>query len=220
MRDRTGPTGADARDRADVAPSSRDKILDTAEPLFARNGFAGLGMRELADRVGLSKSSLFHHFPSKVSLYVSVLERVLLTIETRLAAASPADSPLERLRRWVDRIVDTLAENPAHAPLLLRTLFEHDVAGPDEAPQVDAAFQRVIGRVASCLAEGIAQGQIRDVSIPHTIQTLIGMTVYHFASGDVGEDLLGHPIYSAEAVRARKRHIASYIDHGLALESD
>ena len=67
------------------SPSSHDKILDVAEALFARRGFSGVGMREVADAVGLGKSSVFHHFRTKTQLYFEVLDRVLQRIEDRLA---------------------------------------------------------------------------------------------------------------------------------------
>ena len=57
--------------------SSRDRILDVAEVSFARRGYAGVGMREVAEGVGLGKSSLFHHFRSKADLYSAVCVRIL-----------------------------------------------------------------------------------------------------------------------------------------------
>lgn len=205
----TEPTEPSAR--AGEAPSLRDKILEVAEPLFARQGFASLGMRELAERVGMSKSALFHHFPSKVALYEAVLERAVQRLETLLEHAP--DDPLARLHLWVDRFIDALAEHPSLAPLLLRTFFEDDVA---ELAEVDATVQRMLARVAECLAQGRESGAIRPVSVPHTIQTLIGMTVYHFASGDFGELVLGEPVFSSRAVHARKEHVRDYIDRALA----
>src|SRR4030095_2130327 len=65
----------------------RDKILDCAEALFARRGFAGTGLAEVAETVGLGKSSLFHHFPSKAELYAAVVARILARIEGRLMRA-------------------------------------------------------------------------------------------------------------------------------------
>ena len=62
---------------ATLEVASRDKILDAAEDLFARRGFAGIGMREVADAAGLGKSSLFHHFKSKAELYAAVVGRIL-----------------------------------------------------------------------------------------------------------------------------------------------
>ena len=194
---------------------SREKILDTAEALFARMGFAGVGLREIADRVGLRKSSLFHHFPTKADLYVAVLERVLLSIDLRLGGNVPSGEPLNQLERWLDEFVDALAENPNLAPLLLRTLFEEDVASPEAEAHLDRILDQTLGRVGRLLERGIRCGSIRRVSIPHTLQSLIGMTVYHFASGDFGERLLGASLYSRAEVRRRKHEIREFLRSGL-----
>ena len=78
------PVSALDAPRAPLPASSRDKILDVAEALFARRGYAGVGLREVAKQVGLGKSSLFHHFPSKAELYLAVLLRVFERIDERV----------------------------------------------------------------------------------------------------------------------------------------
>ncbi len=45
---------------AAVEQAPREKILDAAEDLFARRGFSGVGLSEIAEAVGLGKSTLFH----------------------------------------------------------------------------------------------------------------------------------------------------------------
>jgi len=202
------------------SPSTREKIVETAEGLFARFGFAGVGMRAVADSVGVSKSALFHHFPTKRALWAAVLERSMLEFDTRIeAAAGRAGTALEQTRLCIEAVIDSLVENPARAPLLLRSLFEVE----DEEP-VDAAaravLERVLGRVAAGLEAGIASGEIRPVSVPHTLQSLIGLTVFHFASGDFGEDLLGAPLYSAAEIRQRKDHVIAFMERALRARPD
>jgi TetR/AcrR family transcriptional repressor of nem operon len=83
--------------------SSRDKILDAAETLFAKRGYAGVGLSELAEVVGLGKSSLFHHFENKAQLYAAVAARILRRIEERLVRSlAKGGDPLARLERWLD----------------------------------------------------------------------------------------------------------------------
>jgi AcrR family transcriptional regulator len=204
---------------SESSPSTRDKILEIAESLFARFGFAGVGMRAVADSVGVSKSALFHHFPTKRALWAAVLERSMLEFDRRIsAAADRAGGALERMRLWIEAVIDSLVENPARAPLLLRSLFEVE----DEEP-VDAAaravLERVLGKVAAGLEAGIAAGELRRVSVPHTLQSLIGLTVFHFASGDFGEDLVGAPLYSAAEIRRRKEHVVAFMERALRAES-
>ena len=50
-------------------PVSRQFLLEKAREAFAQEGFAGASMGDIAQRAGLRKSSLFHHFPSKEALY-------------------------------------------------------------------------------------------------------------------------------------------------------
>ena len=204
-------------------PGSREKILDVAEALFARRGYAGVGLREVADAVGLGKSSLFHHFRGKSQLYFEVLFGALARIRARLEPVlADRGDPLQRLLRWVDTLVDAFAEHPTSARLLLRALVEDETpreALRSEAERAEAILDATLEGVRRLLREGIAAGAFRPVSDAHTVQTLIGATVYHFASGELGEGLLGGPLLSAEAVARRKQELRELLRSGLAAAS-
>jgi AcrR family transcriptional regulator len=205
---------------SDVNASSRDKILEVAEPLYARRGFAGVGMREVADAAGLGKSSLFHHFRSKVQLYLAVLERVLARIDERLLPILELQvGAAEKLDRWIDALIDELVEQPSTARMLLRALFEEeefDTGNWAEGQAVDRRLASVLEGITRLLADGMRSGELRNASAPHVVQTLIGATIFHFASGGIGEGLLGGPLLSAEAVRARKAETKAIFHYGLA----
>ena len=200
--------------------SARDKILDAAEALFARRGYAAVGMSEIAEAVGLGKSTLFHHFPTKAQLYAATADRILRAIEVALTSALAAGgTPVERLDRWIDTIIDLLGANEAYARLLLRSLFEDDDLNGafDEEQAVDATLHRIIGAATHLLREGMSSGALRAANIPHTVQSLIGMLIYHFASGDFGAELLGRAINTPAEVRRRKDEIKALLHHGLVV---
>ncbi len=198
--------------------SSREKILDAAEVLFAQRGFSGVGMREVAEAVGLSKSSLFHHFRSKVELYAAVAGRILSMFEQRTVQAlgGPGDA-FVRFDRWLDAMIETLAERPSRARLLLRSLFEDDdLAGESaEEKEVDQIIHRLFASVGRLLREGMEQGVFRLASIPHMLQSLIGLLVYHFASGEFGETLLRQSLFAPAAVRKRKEEVKLLLYAGM-----
>ena len=201
--------------------NSREKILDAAEALFARRGYSGVGLREVAESVGLVKSSLFHHFRSKAQLYCEVIVRVLDRIRLGLAPVLDSDlGPAERLDRGVEALIDALAEHPPTARLLLRSLVEEDdFDSPAEVLRVEEALGEILDGIGQLLREGVEAGVFRKVSVPHMVQTLIGATVYHFASGDLGESLLGRPVLCAEEVRRRKRELQDLLHSGLVVNS-
>ena len=191
---------------------------------FAQHGFVAVGMRGLAQDLSLSKSALFHHFPTKLDLYEEVLDRVLGRVEAGLDASGVDDrGPLERLDAWIASAVSTLAEDVPAARLLMRTLLEEDPlprlvlepAGDREMMPSEIRLARIIDRLRRLLEEGIEGGVFRSVSVPDAIQTAIGMIVFHFASGDLGESLLGESPFSAKAVARRRQEVAEFIRRGL-----
>jgi len=202
-------------------PSSREKILDVAEALFARRGYSGVGLREVATAAGLGKSSLFHHFPSKAELYLAVLRRVFERIDERLRPALRNEGePVMRLDAAIDKLIDALVEHPTTARLLLRGLFEEDEFATEAAVSqaaVENALDSILGSLQQLIQEGVEQGVFRAAAPGQVLQSLIGATVYHFASGEFGETLIGAPLFSAEAVRLRKREVKQMIHQGLAV---
>jgi AcrR family transcriptional regulator len=205
------------------APSSREKILETAESAFAAAGYEGVGMRQIASDVGLGKSSLFHHFPTKLELYCEVLDRVLGRLETALEAEGPAgvDAAVE-LDHWITAVVDTLAEDVPSARLLLRSLVEEEPLPWRELDASERAqlpfevrLERVLDRLRGLLERGIAEGDFRPLSVGDAMQTLIGALVFHFASGDLGEAVIGEPVFSRAAVERRRREVIDFIRRGL-----
>ncbi len=203
------------------APSSRDKILEAAESLFAASGYGGVGMRQIAKAVGLSKSSLFHHFSSKLVLYGEVLDRVIERLEGGLCGDDrDPGKAAEQLVHWIDALIGTLAEDAPTARLMLRALVDEEPF-PPEGPEGRElmSFERrlggVIDRLRTLLEQGIADGVFRPVSIGDTIQTTIGAIVFHFASGDLGRAPIDEPIFSGTAAERRRREVSEFIRRGL-----
>lgn len=57
------------------ALSTRDRILEAALELFTEQGFDKTSLREVAERVGVTKAALYYHFRSKEELLSSLVER-------------------------------------------------------------------------------------------------------------------------------------------------
>ncbi len=209
-------------------PDSRDKILETAEGLFAVGGFAGVGMRELATTVGMSKSALFHHFPNKPDLYAAVLDRCLARLEAALGRVPTDGTPVEQLEAWIDAVVCALSEDLPAGRLMMRALVDEEpfpairLATTDATDGLDRELMPfelrlagILERFGALLEEGMAGGVFRTVSMGDTLLTVIGAITFHFSSGDLGEALLGESIFSAAAVERRRREVSEFIRRGL-----
>jgi AcrR family transcriptional regulator len=111
-----------------AATATPERLLDAAEQAFAQ-GYEAARLEDIAAAAGIRRPSLLYHFPSKDSLYAAVVRRTF----ARLGAAlmSVMSRRLDFAAR-VDSMVDTyasfLADNPAHAQILVRELV--DARGP------------------------------------------------------------------------------------------
>jgi AcrR family transcriptional regulator len=67
-------------------PSMKDRILETADRLFYLQGIRAIGVDTIAAEIGISKRTLYNHFPSKDALIAAYLER-------RFVQPPPSDKP-------------------------------------------------------------------------------------------------------------------------------
>ena len=93
-----------------------ERILEAAETLFAKRGYAGTTLRDVAAEVGLRNPSLYNHFPSKESLYAAVLERGISPMLEALSAF--AESERQDSTAVIRRMLELLAQRPNLAQLI------------------------------------------------------------------------------------------------------
>lgn len=109
------------RGRAASYDEQRELILGRAAQLFARGGYAGTSMNEVAQACGLSKATLYHYYRDKYDLLVSIAEDHVSRLQAIVGEAThPQQGPAERMRLLIGRLV----QEYAHAQHAHRVLTE------------------------------------------------------------------------------------------------
>ena len=91
--------------------NTRDDLLDAAEALMRKNGYSSVSYADLAERIGIRKASIHHHFPGKADLGAALVERYIAQFDEKLAAVEKQFSDLRRRVR-------------AYGEIYLRSLHE------------------------------------------------------------------------------------------------
>jgi AcrR family transcriptional regulator len=108
----------------------REQVLGVAEVMFARHGYHHVSMDDIADSAAVSKPVLYRHFPSKLALYLGVIDRqgevLLATIEDSVAAAPPGSDGQTVARALVSGFVRFADETGPAASLLFRSDVTRD----------------------------------------------------------------------------------------------
>lgn len=90
------------------AHDTRGRILRTALDLFAAHGYQRTSLRQIADRLGLTKAGILYHFPSKEHLLVALAEPLVSDLEASLDRAARLPWPASRwaaLEGWLDTLL-------------------------------------------------------------------------------------------------------------------
>jgi AcrR family transcriptional regulator len=138
---------------------------------FAKRGFAGARVDQIARRAGVNKQLLFYYYHSKRGLFQAVLAQTAGDLEAAFARlANPIGGPLDRLRLTLAAQFEFLAQNPQVVALL----------GQGTRSDGGTAFAPAINRLVVLLAEGQGLGMVRDDLAPHlaAAQALILMVGY------------------------------------------
>jgi len=99
---------------------TREAIREVALELFSTRGFDQTSLREIAERVGLTKASLYYHYPSKQELLTAIVAPLIEGWRTAAAEAeSLAHSP-ENARVVLGRVLDVMLRNRSLAGIFLR----------------------------------------------------------------------------------------------------
>ncbi|MCD4536564.1 TetR/AcrR family transcriptional regulator [Nocardioides sp. cx-169] len=171
-------------------------VLRRAIEVFNRQGYDGTSMGDLAAELGLSKSAIYHHVPSKSHLLEQALHEALdeLTTLVETAVDESTGTAYERLREVVRESVRVLVAHQDAVTLLLR------VRGNSPAEQAALAQRRWIdARLAELVAAAVDEGALRADVAPDLVSRLLfgmvnSLVEWYRPEGDVDADVLARAI--------------------------
>lgn len=162
--------------------AKRDDILATATRLFGEYGYHAVGVDRIRDEAGVSKMTLYHHFPGKEALVEAVLaqrhERFMASLRAAVAAGT---TPRERLRAVFDWHARWFASEHFHGCMFIKATEEY--ARQPEA--LVAISRRHKAAVAALVEEILAErGDEATPGLARLVQvTLDGMIVNAYLFG-------------------------------------
>jgi len=148
----------------------RIQLLDAASEVFAAKGYHAAAMDDIADVAGVSKPVLYQHFPSKLDLYLALLDqscdRLVEVVEEALAATEDnADRVIATVAAFYEFVSSTSS---------FRFVFESDLTG-------DGAVQQRLSRVNSEISDAIAEVIAEDTSLPRQQAKLLAVCLVGIA---------------------------------------
>jgi AcrR family transcriptional regulator len=160
-------------DTTQVGVSTRDQLKSAAARLFREQGFHGTSVAEIAAASWITKSSLYHHFPSKQALLAEILTDTASRVTPAVEAIASSDLPAaERLRAAArSHVVELIHDQDKVACFVEEGRFlesEYRDAFVASRDRYEQSFRRI-------LQDGIGNGEFRPVSVSLASLAVLGM---------------------------------------------
>ncbi|MGH3980881.1 MAG: TetR/AcrR family transcriptional regulator [Pseudonocardiaceae bacterium] len=145
----------------------RAQLLAAATDIFVSNGYHATVMDDIAERAGVSKPVLYQHFPSKLDLYLALLETHAEELARRvLGAIEETHDNRQRVHNAVGAYYD-FVDGDGEA---FRLVFESDLRN-------QAAVQDLVERANDTCVEAIAQAVVADAGLDAERARLVAVGV-------------------------------------------
>jgi TetR/AcrR family transcriptional regulator len=160
-------------------------ILTEARHLFAKRGFEGVSINDVAQAAGVSKANIFHHFGSKDALYLEVLKLSINEFGALTDHLEPSQAPIEkRLPHFLLAHAGHFQQHPESARVVLRELLENRTHVSQQLAEQAAGAQ--FARLFGLLRDAQQAGEIRtDMDAAALALMMIGVDVFMFQARDM-----------------------------------
>jgi len=179
--------------------------LHAALERFARYGYDAVSLQQIADDVGLHKSSLFHHYPSKAVLLRTVLGEVIGGVleHVRLLQADEPPSA-DRILRVMRALGEHFCDQPHAARLLLAVMTAPDDSELRRQAPDALEFYTTVG---TYLDRARRAGVVGRIQIRQAIPNLIGLVLVYPAVAHHLVPLVGTDPFSSRARQTRREDL-------------
>jgi AcrR family transcriptional regulator len=148
---------------------TRDKILDAARELFVTEGYDGVSMRRVAEKIEYSPTAIYVYFADKQELFHELCQQDYARLADVFQSSQMSSDPIERLRQIGGTYTEFGVRYPNHYRFMFMT--PHPPHPPDEEdrevmgnPEVDAyAFLK--WAVQQAIDAGRLRGELQDAEL-------------------------------------------------------
>lgn len=151
---------------------TRDRLVNEANLLMRMQGYSAFSYADLSKKIGITKASIHHHFPTKETLGEEVVIRALAEMNVLF---SQIESQFTSVRERLTAYMDIFAEGYRTSLLPLCCALSADLANlPDNIKkQATTYFESQIAWLSRILAEGQVAGEISATINPEKMALII-----------------------------------------------
>lgn len=158
-----------------MSDSTKERLLDTGLNMLLRHGYNDLGIQVVLKETGVPKGSFYHHFASKEDFALQVIDRYMDEVHVGLDLSLGDHSlpPLDRVRKFFELSRDKYREEGYLGCMLGGLGQELSGVNPVFQKAIEKCFAIIAGRIAACMEEAQAKGDLPPGADPRHMADLL-----------------------------------------------
>lgn len=161
--------------KPDVSEERREQILDAAETVFGKRGFAKARMDDIVQEAGLSKGALYWYYKSKDALILALLDRVFGSEFSKAEELVEQQLPAsQKLTSFMQAVMDDIS----HMQHLLPIGYEFVALAARRKPvrqAIGSYYQRYQELLSAIVRQGVESGEFEDLDPEQAAMMIIGL---------------------------------------------
>ena len=198
---------------------TRDALISAGTDLFARHGFEGTRVEQIARKARVNKAMINYHFGGKAGLYRAILLSLFTPALERIRVLRESQEPADvLLRSFVKDFSEIVARRPSLPVMVVREALS---GGRHLDRQVLPCFTAIFSVVREIIEKGTRDRTFRQVDPLLTHLSLIGSLVFFFITAPLRDRLISEAHVRAEKPEpeAYVRHVQDLMTRALAAEA-
>jgi AcrR family transcriptional regulator len=169
---------------------TRRRLLDAAESVFAKRGFHGASVEDIAREAGATTGALYSNFAGKEDLFLELFEESTAADVGEYSEIFAAGTTLEeQARGGADRFMRILHERPDYFPLFIE-FWAYAIREPRVRERFASRFAAFRSAMARLVSEGAGR---HDVQLPAEFAERLGIVINALGNGLALEKLADPP---------------------------
>jgi len=148
---------------------TREKILDAARELFVAEGYDGVSMRKIADKIEYSPTAIYVHFADKDELFLEICHEDFRRLAQTFVAMGQITDPIERLRKTGLAYIEFGLKHPNHYRTMFMTphprILNNEKALEGRGNPEEDAYEYLRCTVAEAMKAGAFREDLKDADL-------------------------------------------------------
>ena len=161
------------RSRRLPASERRAQLIEVGRSVFAKHGYEGTSVEEIAKRAKVSKPIIYEHFGGKEGLYAVIVDREMDYVERRISEAISSGSPRERVERASLAFLSYVRDHPDGFAVL-----SQDSPLSSSRGTISSLLNDLAERVGDVFVSALKEAGYDTKAAPIYANALIGMVTF------------------------------------------